>query len=115
MIPKLNLMKIVINSIDDKYQETIFLENMDNLHGTFKKFSSIKEPLEAKIFAINESISSKQLSKFKNNLDKTNICSLRIYSNNRDTILAGKSLKIDSTFSKEQELKNKLLLINLYQ
>ena len=37
---------------------------------------------------------------------------LCIYSNNRDTILSGKSLKIDSTFIKEQEIKNKLLAFN---
>ena len=38
-----------------------------------------------------------------------------IYSNNRDTILSGKSLKIDSAFIKEQEIKNKLLLYNSIQ
>ncbi len=102
-------MKIVINN---KYLETISFENLDNIHETFKKFSSIKEPLEAKFFSINESINSYQLSKFKNNFDKVNICSLSIYSNNRETILAGKSLKIDSNFVKEQEIKNKLLLFD---
>ena len=40
------------------------------------------------------------------------IFSLYIYSNNRDTILAGKSLKIDSNFLREQEVKNKLLQID---
>ena len=105
-------MKIVLNTIKKKYLGTISLEDVENIHSTFKKFSLYKEPLEANIFAINESISSNELSKFKNNLDKISICYLRIYSNNRNTILAGKSLKIDSTFSKEQELKNKLLLIN---
>ena len=38
------------------------------------------------------------------------LISFHIYSNNRETILSGKSLKIDSTFSREQEIKNKLLL-----
>ena len=102
-------MKIVINN---KYLETISFENLDNIHETFKKFSSIKEPLEAKFFAINESINSYQLSKIKNNFNKINICYLSIYSNNRETILAGKSLKIDSNFVKEQEIKNKLLLFD---
>ena len=60
----------------------------------------------------SQSISSHQLSKLKNHFDKINICSLCIYSNNRDTILTGKSLKIDSAFIKEQEIKNKLLLLN---
>ena len=105
-------MKIVINNLKTKYQETIFFENIDNGNETFKKFSLIKGPLEAKIFLINESISSFQLSKLKNNLNKVNILNLSIYSNNRETIIAGKSLKIDSTFLIEQEAKNKLLLLN---
>jgi septum site-determining protein MinC len=88
------------------------LLDLDNIHETFKRCSYIKEPLEAKIFAVNEAISSHQLSKLKNYFDKINICSLSIYSNNRDTILSGKFLKIDSAFSKEREIKNKLLLFN---
>ena len=86
--------------------------DLDNIHETFNRFSSIKEPLEAKIFAVNESISANQLSKLKNHFNKINISSLCIYSNNRDTILSGKFLKINSAFIKEQEIKNKLLLFN---
>ena len=105
-------MRIIINSIDNKYLETISFEKLDNTYEIFKQFSTMKVPLEAKIFAINESISSHELSKFRTNFDKINIHSLSIYSNNRDTILAGKSLKIDSTFLKEQAIKNQLLLID---
>ena len=105
-------MRIIINSIDNKYLETISFKNLDNNYEIFKQFSSMKVPLEAKIFAINESISSHELSKFRTNFDKINIHSLSIYSNNRDTILAGKSLKIDSTFLKEQAIKNQLLLLD---
>ena len=102
-------MKIVIN---DKYLENISFENLDDIHETFKKFSSIKESLEAKLFIINESISSNQFLIFKNNFENLNISSLSIYSNNRNTILSGKSLKINSTFIKEKEIKNKLSFIN---
>ncbi len=105
-------MEIVLNNTKSKYLKIFSLEDLDNIHETCKKFSSMKGPLEAKVFAINESLSSHQLSKLKNDFDKNNICSLIIYSNNRDTILTGKSLRIDSTFVKEQEIKNKLLLIN---
>ena len=105
-------MKIIINSIDYKYLETISFENLENINESSKKFSSIKSSLEANIFAINESICSNQLLKLKNTFDKINICSLSIYSNNRDTVLTGKSLKIDSTFVKEQEIKNKLFLLD---
>ena len=105
-------MKIVINYLNNKSLEPIYLENLDNIEETFKKLSYIKEPLEAKIFAINESISPHILLKYKNYFAKLNSCPLTIYSNNRDTILAGKSLKINSIFIKEQDAKNKLLLIN---
>ena len=106
-------MKIVFNNLNNKYLETLHIENFDNIDETFKNFSSMKGSIEATIFAINESISSLQLSKLKNNFDKINICSVRIYSNNRETILAGKSIKINSTFVKEQEVKKKLLLHNV--
>ena len=99
-------MEIVLKNTKGNYLEIFSLLNLDNIHETFKRFSSIKEPLEAKIFAVNESISSHQLSKLKNHFDKINICSLRIYSNKRDTVLSGKFLKIDSVFITEQKIKN---------
>ncbi len=106
-------MLIVVNDHKSKYSEIISLKELNNINEIFKKISSIKGPLEVKIFAINDSISSHQLSKFKNIFDKIKISSLRIYSNSRDTILAGKSLKIDSNFVNEREIKNKLHLFNL--
>ena len=105
-------MEILLKNTKKKYFEIFSLLNFDNINETFKKFSSIKEPFEAKIFVVNESISSHQLTKLKYHFDKINICSLCIYSNNRDTIVSGKSLKIDSAFLREQEIKNKLLLFN---
>ena len=105
-------MEIVLKNSKSKYLEIFSLLDLDILHETFKRFSSIKEPLEAQIFAVNESISSNQLLKLKNHFDKINICSLCIYSNNRDTIISGKSLKIDSDYIREQEIKNQLLLFN---
>ena len=105
-------MRIVIGNKNNQFLETISCENLDNINKSFKNFSSLKGPLEAKIFAINESISSHQLSTLKNQFDKINIGSLCIYSNNRDTIIAGKSLKIDSTFIKEENIQNELLLFD---
>ena len=90
-------MEIVLSSTKSKYLEIFSLFDLDNIYENFNQFSSMKGTLEAKIFAVNESISSHELSKFRTNFDKINIHSLSIYSNNRDTILAGKSLKINST------------------
>ena len=106
-------MKIVINNLKSEHLETITLENLDNTHETFKKFSYMKEPFEAKIFAINELITSQQLLKFKNNFEKLNICSLSIYSNNRDTVLAGKSLRFDSNFVNFIAIEIKIIKIIL--
>ncbi len=103
-------MKIFLNSTRSNYFEILSLEDFDNIHQTFRKIFSIKGPVEAKIFVIKESISIHQLSKLKNHLDNLNVFSICIYSNDRNTILAGKSLRINSTFLKEEEVKNKLLL-----
>ena len=105
-------MQIVLNNPSSKYLEVISLENLDIIDETFKKFSSLKRPLKAKIFAINESISSHNISELKKKFEKNNIYPLSIYSNNRETIIAGKSLKIESIFLKEREAKNKLFLID---
>ena len=103
-------MEIFLSSTETKYLEIDSLIDLDSIHETLKQFSSIKGPMEAKIFAVNELISSHELSKLKNHLDKLNISSIYIYSNNRDTIISGKFLKINSIFLKEQEIKNKQLL-----
>ena len=105
-------MKIIINSLNNENQETISFENLDNIDEIIIRLSSIKGPLEVRIFAINESISSHKLLKYKINFEKVNFCSFHIYSNNRDTIIAGKSLKINSTFIKKEEIKNNLLLLD---
>ena len=105
-------MQIILNNLQNEHLEVISLEDLDNVDKTFKKFSLSKGPLKAKMFAINESLSSHQLSEFKKKFEKINVFSISIYSNVRATIIAGKSLKIDSTFLKEQEAKNKLFLIN---
>ena len=105
-------MQIVINNPRSRSLEIISMGDLNNFDQTFKKFSSVKGALEVKIFIVNELINTHQLIKFKNNLDKINIHSFCIYSNNRDTIIAGKSLKIDSTFAKEHEIKNELHLLS---
>ena len=81
-------MEIVLKNNKNQYLEIFSLMDLGNIHETFKRFSSTKEPLEAKIFAVSESISSHQLAKLKTHLNKVNVYSLRIYSNNRNTVLS---------------------------
>ena len=98
-------MEIVLKTTKSKYLEIFSLLDLDNIHETFKKFSTMKGPLDAKIFAVNELISCHQLSKLKNYFNKINICSLLIYSNKRYKIVSGKFLKIKSTFIKKSKRK----------
>ena len=104
-------MEIILRSPKNKYSEIFSFKELDNFDENFKKISLMKGAAEVKIFAINESINCDQLSKIKNKLDNINIRSLCIYSNNRNTILTGKSLKINSNFFNEKEVKKKLLLL----
>ena len=104
-------MEIFLSNPKSKYSEIISLKDLDEINKIFNKISLKKGVREAKIFAINESINSDQLAKIKNNFEKINISSLHIYSNDRYTILSGKSLRINSTFFKEKEVKKKLLSI----
>ena len=102
-------MKIVINN-KSKNQEIISFDNIDDINENVKKFSSIEGHVEVKIFAINEIINSHQLLKLKDNFDRINISNLKLYSNNRETIISGKSIKINSTFLREKKVKNKLIV-----
>ena len=103
-------MNIVLSSTVSNYFEIFSLEDLDNIHETSRKIFSIKGPVEAKILSVDESISIDNLLKLKNHLDNLDVFSICIYSNDRNTILAGKSLRINSTFLEEQEVKKKLLL-----
>ena len=105
-------MQIVLNNPKDQYLEVISIMDFDTIDETFKKFSLLKGQVKVKIFAINESVNTHQILELKKKLENIQIFSISIYSNNRDTIIAGKSLKIDSTFLKERDAKNKLFLID---
>ena len=104
-------MEIILRSPKNKYSEIISFKELDKIDENFKKISFIKGSAEVKIFAINESITCDQLSKIKDKFNNINIRSLCIYSNNRNTVLTGKSLKINSNFFNEKEVKKKLLLL----
>ena len=106
-------MKLIFKDIDSKFIKTIFVEELDPFHDILRNLKSLKEPFEAHIFAINKKINSQQLVRFKKNIKKLNIHKIYIFSNNRETILAAKSLKIDSTFASEKKLINYLHSENL--
>ena len=103
-------MEIILKSLNSKHFQTISLDKLDDFHKVSETLKSSKGPVEANLLSTNETITSHQLICLKSTIQKLNISSFRIFSNNRETILSGKSLKIDSTFIKKNELKNKLFL-----
>ncbi len=108
-------MKIIIKNKNYQIIEIYSLKEFAFSKKILDKLSSSKEPLYAYIYALNEIINSKQLAIIKFQLKKLNIELLHIYSNIRETVLTGRSFKIDSIFEKEEELKNRLNLSNSKQ
>ena len=98
-------MEIIIKSGNGEYIESITLSQFKFEKNIFEKYMLLKNKFEANIYAINETIDSHSLAKFKKNIGNENLYSIKLYSNDRETILTGKSLKINSTFVQKKELK----------
>ena len=104
-------MKIILKNLKNEYIKVLSLGELESHEEICAKISSLKENLEVNIFAINEIINSFQLANLKSNIENLNVDAIRIYSNKRETILTGKSLKIESIYLKEKDLKNRFSLI----
>ncbi len=103
-------MEIIIKSGNGEYIESITLTQLKFEKNIFEKYRFSKNNFEVNIVAINETIDSQSLERFKKNIDDENLYSIKLFSNDRETILTGKSLKINSTFVQKKELKRKVAL-----
>ena len=101
-------MQITIRNTNSDDIKVITLKESESFQKIFEKSKEAKGPIEVNIFFINEKINISQFAKFKSFIEKLNIKSLNIFSNKREVILAGKSLKIDSTLTDEKDMKRKL-------
>ena len=101
-------MQITIRNTNSDEIKVISLREAESFKNIFEKFQEAKGPIEVNIFFINEKINISQFAKFKSFIEQLNIKSLNIFSNKREVILAGKSLKIDSTLTDEKDMKSKL-------
>ena len=104
-------MKLILKSISNEIIKSVSFERFELDQDFFDELISIKKPALANLIIKNEAINSYELTKLKLVLEKHHINFSNIYSNNRDTILSGKYLKINSTFLNEQDLKNQLHFI----
>ena len=108
-------MKLILRNSDKDCIKSIYLNKFEHYQKIISELSSSKNWTEAHLITKNERITSCELAKLKLNLKKLNIIFSDIYSNNRETVLSGKSLRINSTLLKSKSNNNKSFLDPLSQ
>ena len=103
-------MQLILRSIGNEFIKSLSFKKFELYQNFWNKFSDVKSPAHANLIIENEIINSCELAKLKLILEKHNIKLINIYSNNRETVLSGQSLKINSTFLNIKDLKNQLPL-----
>ena len=100
-------MKLILRNSAKNLIKTISFDKFELFQNFILELETFKNPIEATLITSNEGITCLELAKFKLNLKKLNINFSDIYSTNRETVLSGKSLKINSTLSNINDNKNK--------
>ena len=105
-------MKLVLKSKLEHNIHEISFKSFESYQNTKVDLSiqNLKQPITANLITEYEKINSLELEKFKQFLKRSNIQLVHIYSNSRETILSGKSLRIDSTLINKKDLMNDLFL-----
>ena len=108
-------MKIIFRNIANEFIKSVSFKTFEIYQDFFDELIATENSAKADLIAENEKINSCELAKLKIILKKHNIKFLNIFSNDRETVLSGKSLKINSKFLNIKDLKNQLDLIPRYQ
>ncbi len=108
-------MQLTLRNSDKNLIKTISFDKFELFQNFISELSAFKNPAEATLITSNEGITCLELANFKSNLRKLNINFSEIYSTNRETVLSGKFLKINSTLSNINDNKNKPFLNSLSQ
>ena len=103
-------MKLILRGIANEFIKSFSFKNFEIDQNFFDNLITKEAPAAANLITENEKINSYELAKLKLILEKHFIKLSNIYSNNRETVLSGKSLKINSTFLKIKDLENQLPL-----
>ena len=99
-------MKLILRNSSKDFIKSISFQKFEHYHNFFSVLSAIKKGAEANLITANERITCFELAKLKLKLKKLNINFSDIYSNNRETILSGKFLKINSTLINSNDNNN---------
>ncbi len=103
-------MKLILRNIANECIKSFSLKRFELYQDFSDKLIAIQYPAAANLITENEQIDLCDLAKLKSILEKHNIKFSNIYSNNRETVLSGKSLKINSTFLNIEDLNIQLPL-----
>ena len=109
------MIKLILRNSANELIKSISFKKFELYQNIISELGTIIDPAEAILITANERITSCELEKLKINLKKLNIKLSEIQSINRETILSGKSLKINSTLLNIKENKNKSFLNQLFQ
>ena len=99
-------MQLILRSIANEFIKSFSFKRFELNQDFYDELFVIKSPATANLITESEKINSCELAKLKLILEKHHIKFSNIYSNNRETVLSGKSLKINSTFLNIKDLKN---------
>ena len=103
-------MKLILRNSSKDFIKSISFNKFEHYHNFLSELSAIKKAAEANLITANEKITCFELAKLKIKLKKLNINFSDIYSTNRETILSGKFLKINSILLNSNDNKNELFL-----
>ena len=99
-------MKLIFKNNANEFIKSISFKKMSLYQNSIQELCFNQHLGKAILITTNEQISSWELAKLKLTLEKRNIMFVQIYSNNRETILSGKSLKIKSTLMNMKDLES---------
>ena len=101
-------MKLILKNLSNEFIKSISFKELEPYQNLIEELSSIEKPAKANLIASNKKINSDELAKLKLILENNNIKFLHIYSNIRETIISGKSLKINATLLNNKDHKYEL-------
>ena len=103
-------MKLILRNFDNEFIKSFSFKKFELFQDFYEELIALDNLASANLVTEYEKINSCELAKLKLMLENHNIKFSNIYSNSRETVLSGKSLKINSTFLNIKDLKNQLTL-----
>ena len=100
-------MELILKNLVSESIKRISFKDFDTFHNLIDQLNQISKPAQAILITINESIQAHELLKLKISLQSLNIKITNLYTDSREILLSGKSLKINSILLNEKDLKNK--------